>query len=68
MEEDLKKTLAGLEEVNNQLRCELQYYDYLARLLGFSNGLESIKLSAASIVEGSENSPDQGSIDDLDEF
>jgi hypothetical protein len=48
---DLEKKLAHLEFVNDQLLTEISYVDGLLRLIGFSNGLESIKNAAKEVLE-----------------
>lgn len=47
----LLKKIALLESVNDQLSTEVTYIDQLMRLVGFSNGLETVKLTAQEIVE-----------------
>lgn len=48
---DLEKKLARLESVNDQLAAELDYIDRLMRLIGFSNGIHTIKATAAEIYD-----------------
>lgn len=49
--EQLLKKIAILESVNDQLSTEVSYVDHLMRLVGFSNGLETVKVTAQEIVE-----------------
>ena len=42
----LEKRLAQLETVHDQLITELQYVDQLMKLVGFTNGISSLKESA----------------------
>ncbi len=46
----LLKKIAVLESVNDQLSAEVTYIDHLLRLVGFSNGLVTAKLTAEEIV------------------
>lgn len=46
----LLKKIALLESVNDHLSTEVTYIDQLLRLVGFSNGLETAKLTAEEIV------------------
>ena len=48
---ELIKKVAGLESVNDQLSTELKILDELARQLGFSNGLETLKEAAIELIE-----------------
>lgn len=48
---ELLKKIAVLESVNDQLSTEVTYIDELMRLVGFSNGLETVKLTAQEIIE-----------------
>lgn len=47
----LQKKIALLESINDQLSTEVTYIDQLMRLVGFSNGLETVKLTAREIVD-----------------
>lgn len=49
--EELYREVARLETVNDQLTAELSHVDELMRLLGFTNGLETIKATAKEIVD-----------------
>ena len=46
---DLIKKIAQLESINDHLLTELGYIDRLMRLVGFSGGLETMKLTAQEI-------------------
>lgn len=43
---DIQQKIAQLESINDQLLTELGYVDHLMRLVGFSNGLATVKLTA----------------------
>lgn len=47
----LLKKIAYLESINDQLLTEVNYLDHLMRLLGFSEGLVSVKATATEILE-----------------
>jgi hypothetical protein len=47
----LRKKIAVLESINDQLSTEVSYVDQLMRLVGFSGGLETIKATAQEIIE-----------------
>jgi len=47
----LLKKIAYLESVNDQLSTEVSYVDNLMRLLGFSEGLATVKATAQEILE-----------------
>jgi hypothetical protein len=47
----LLKKIAVLESVNDQLSTEVSYVDQLMRLVGFADGLETVKVTAQEIVE-----------------
>lgn len=48
---DLIKKVAQLESVNDHLITELSYIDHLMRSVGFSGGLETVKLTAKELFE-----------------
>ena len=52
---DLIKKVAQLESVNDHLLTELSYIDRLMRLVGFSGGLETVKLTAQEIHESNKD-------------
>lgn len=47
----LEKKIAYLEFVNDQLVSEIHYVDRLLRLIGFPEGLETIKSAAQEVIE-----------------
>ncbi|MGZ3632779.1 MAG: hypothetical protein ACXU9U_01710 [Parachlamydiaceae bacterium] len=47
----LLQKIALLESVNDQLSTEVSYVDHLMRLVGFSDGLETVKATAQEIVD-----------------
>lgn len=47
----LLKKIAYLESINDQLATEVSYVDQLMRLLGFSEGLVTVKATAHEILE-----------------
>jgi len=50
-EEELRKKIAYLEMVNDQLTTELSDLDELLRSVGFPHGLVSVKLVAEELLE-----------------
>lgn len=48
---ELQKKIAQLESVNDHLRSEVEYVDQLMRLLGFSEGLLTVKTTAQEILD-----------------
>lgn len=48
---DLISKVAHLESLNDHLLTELGYVDRLMRLVGFSGGLETVKLTAQELYE-----------------
>ncbi len=50
-EAELKRKLAIMESLNDQLQTEVEYVDYLMRLMGFSNGLATVKATAVEILD-----------------
>lgn len=46
---DLVTKVAHLESVNDHLLTELGYVDHLMRLVGFAEGLETVKLTAKEL-------------------
>ncbi len=61
---DLMQKVARLETVNDHLLTELGYIDHLMRLVGFSSGLETVKLTARELYETEQN----GEIIDLNNY
>lgn len=45
-EEELRRKIASLESINDQLYAELCHVDELMRMIGFANGLETVKETA----------------------
>lgn len=50
-EKILEKKVAYLEFVNDQLSSELEYIDRLLKVIGFPEGLETIKSAAQEVVD-----------------
>lgn len=48
---DLQKKIARLESINDYLTTELGYLDQLMRMVGFSGGLETVKLTAKELYQ-----------------
>jgi hypothetical protein len=46
-----EKRIAYLEFVNDQLISEIHYVDRLLRLIGFPDGLDTIKNAAQEVIE-----------------
>lgn len=46
-----EKKIAYLEFVNDQLMSEIHYVDRLLRLIGFPDGLETIKSAAQDVID-----------------
>lgn len=57
---DLQKKIARLESENDYLQTELAYVDELMRRIGFSGGLETVKVTAMEIyrTEKENGTPD----------
>jgi hypothetical protein len=53
---DLLKKVAHLESLNDYILTELGYVDHLMRLVGFSGGLETVKLTARELYEAEKDS------------
>ena len=47
----LEKKIAYLEFVNDQLSSEIEYVDQLLRIIGFPDGLSTIKSAAQEVIE-----------------
>lgn len=47
----LEKKIARLEFINDQLATELRYIDNLLKVIGFPDGLETIKSAAEEVAE-----------------
>jgi hypothetical protein len=65
----LQKKIALLEFENDQLRTEVEYVDRLLKLIGFADGLETIKLAAQEILSQAEDGSEQlpGDVDHKNE-
>lgn len=59
----LRKRIAYLESINDQLLTEVRYVDDLMRLIGFSSGLAGIKATAQEILDKGYLDPDD--LDDM---
>lgn len=51
MEKRYEQKIAYLEFVNDQLLSEIQYVDQLLKIIGFPDGLETIKSAAQEVIE-----------------
>lgn len=51
MHNTLEQKVAYLEFVNDQLISEIHYVDRLLKLIGFPEGLETIKSAAQEVIE-----------------
>ena len=47
----LLKKIAYLESLNDQLSAEVTYVDHLMKLIGFSEGLVTVKATAQEIID-----------------
>jgi len=47
----LLQKIARLESVNDQLITEVSYVDHLMKLIGFSNGISTVKATAQELLE-----------------
>ena len=47
----LLKKIAVLESINDQLTTEVSYVDHLMRLIGFSEGLATVKATAKEMID-----------------
>ncbi len=54
-EQELQDKIAYLESLNDQLEAELSYVDELMRLIGFAEGLATVKDTAKDIFENNED-------------
>jgi hypothetical protein len=52
---DLIKEIAKLETMNDHLMTELSYIDKLMRLVGFSDGIETVKVTAEELYNSERN-------------
>ncbi|WP_068468640.1 hypothetical protein [Candidatus Protochlamydia phocaeensis] len=56
---DLQNEIARLESLNDHLLTELSYIDHLMRLVGFKDGIETVKATALELCEMENENPDQ---------
>lgn len=49
--QDLTKKIAQLESINDMLLTELGYVDHLMRLVGFSEGIATVKVTAKELYQ-----------------
>ncbi|WP_068468685.1 hypothetical protein [Candidatus Protochlamydia phocaeensis] len=56
---DLQKEIARLETLNDHLLTELGYIDQLMRLVGFKDGVETVKVTALELCEMENENLDQ---------
>jgi hypothetical protein len=56
--QELLQKLARLESANDQLVSEIAYIDRLMRLVGFTEGLASLKATALELYEGQNEEED----------
>jgi len=62
----LLKKIAYLEFENDQLHAEIEYVDRLLKLIGFSDGLETIKLAAQEIIIQNDGTAEPSSNNEAD--
>lgn len=55
----LLKKIARLESINDHLNSEVKYVDQLMRLIGFTEGLQTVKATAKELLEEGESGPRQ---------
>lgn len=57
---ELLKKLAHLESINDHLLTELSYVDHLMKMVGFAEGLQTVKVTAQELylLENSEETRD----------
>lgn len=48
---ELQKKIARLESINDQLITEIENLDEMMRMVGFTNGIETVKATAQEIIE-----------------
>jgi hypothetical protein len=48
---ELLKKIAQLESINDQLQTEVEYVDQLMKMLGFTEGLLTVKHAAKEIID-----------------
>ena len=55
-QQHLEQKIAYLEFVNDQLAMEIDYVDRLLKIIGFPEGLETIKSAAQEVIEEEDDS------------
>lgn len=53
--QELRKKLAYLESINDQLISEVSYVDRLMQMVGFAGGLNTVKITAEEIIKKENN-------------
>lgn len=48
---ELQHKIAVLESVNDQLSAEVAYVDQLMKMIGFSEGIQTVKATAQEIID-----------------
>lgn len=48
---EMLKKIAYLESINDQLSTEVSYVDKLMRIVGFSQGIDTLKATAETIIQ-----------------
>lgn len=56
--DQLLRKVAYLESINDQLSTEVVYVDELMKMIGFSNGLVTVKATAAEIIRKGYKQPE----------
>lgn len=66
IQQELEKKIAQLESINDQMYSELCYVDQLMRMVGFSEGLATVKETAKEIARAqSEVEEYEGDMEDV---
>lgn len=47
----LLKKIALLESLNDQLSTEVSYVDYLMKMVGFTQGIQTVKATAEEMIQ-----------------
>jgi hypothetical protein len=55
----LLKKIASLESINDQLSTEVRYVDDLMRMIGFTEGLKTVKVTAQELLDSGEIKPNE---------
>jgi len=56
----LKKKIARLESINDHLETEMEQVDSLMRLVGFANGIQTVKVVAQELLKGDPTTEEDG--------